>query len=205
MSGPAKVMSIDAVARLSTAVRRFSAEANGAIEAIGLEVHRALEYFQLDRRDYWTHEVRRGWDRVSEARINLERRQIMTVAGHRPSCDEEKKAFEKAKRRLHVAEEKIELVRRWARVLEHEVIEYRGSVGPLTGWLQLDQAKAVALLDRLSRALEAYVAVKGLAVESGAAPSVSGSGSGGSESPAPGDGTANSSAGGISPSQESQA
>ncbi len=165
MSGSARLTSIDAVARLATALRRFAAEASAALGSLELEVHRAAEYFQVERREYWTHQVRVGSDRLSESRINLQRRQIMTVADRRPACDDEKKALELAKRRLRLAEEKQEVTRRWARLIEREVIEFRGSLSPLSNWLSLDQAKAVALLDRLSRALEQYVAVQGLGAE----------------------------------------
>lgn len=165
MSGSARLTSIDAVSRLATALRRFAEEANATLGSLELELHRAVEYFQHDRREYWTHQLRVGRDRVSEARITLQRREIMTVAGHRPACDEERKALEMAKRRVRTAEEKEEIVRRWARLLDREVIEFRGNLSPLAGWLLLDQAKAVALLDRLSRALEAYVAVTGLGAE----------------------------------------
>jgi len=164
MSRFAKLTSIDAVAKLATALRSFGEEASAALDNLELEARRAIEWIQHDRKDYWAGQVRRGWDQVAEARADLER--CMTfhrVADHRPSCRDEKLALEKAKRRLRTAEEKVQAVRHWSHVLGHEVTEYRGSVNQLAGWLESDLPRALAALERMTTALESYVALESAA------------------------------------------
>jgi hypothetical protein len=75
-----------------------------------------------------------------------------------PACREEKMALDKAKRRLAVAQEKVEAVRRWSHVVEHQSIELTGSVAQLADWLQAELPKALAALERMSEALETYAA-----------------------------------------------
>jgi len=160
MSRSANVRSLDAVEAFTTALRQFQEEASGALGELELQVGRALEWIQHDRKDYWRDRVRRGWDEVAEAKANLERCLMFPVADRRPSCYDEKVALAKAKRRLRIAEEKVEAVRRWTRAVAHEVDEYRGNVGQISHWLQSDAPRAIAVLESLSRALESYVAVK---------------------------------------------
>ena len=54
----------------------------------------ALEWIHHDRHDHWNHEVRRGWERITEARIQLQ--QAMTarrIGEHAAACIDEKKAL----------------------------------------------------------------------------------------------------------------
>ena len=160
MSPAAKVTSIDAVQAFAAALERFHEEASNALEELGLQVRRAKEWVQDDRRQYWDQQVRRGWQKVTEARIQLEQaKTFRRIADYRPSCIDEKKALEGAKRRLRLAEEKVEAVRHWSRVVEHAVGEYRGEIGPLTAWLEVDAPQALATLKRLTEALDTYVAI----------------------------------------------
>jgi hypothetical protein len=124
-----------------------------------MEIRRAVEWIQHDRRDHWTHEVRRGYERVSEARVQLQQAKTFRRIGNDdPSCLDEKKALERSKRRLDTAEEKVAAVRHWCHVIEHAVHAYRGTRGQVTGWLDADYPKAIAVLKRMMAALEQYVA-----------------------------------------------
>lgn len=154
----ARLTSIDAVQAMSAAVESFRQEATSALEDLDMEIRRAVEWIQHDRRDHWTYEVRRGYERVSEARVQLQQAKTFRRIGNDdPSCLDEKKALERSKRRLETAEEKVAAVRHWSRVIEHAVHEYRGTRGQVTGWLDADYPKAVAVLKRMMAALERYV------------------------------------------------
>jgi hypothetical protein len=116
-----------------------------------------MQWVQYDQKDYWSQESRRAQEAVAEARINLERKQMFRFGGQEPSCQEEKKALEAAKRRVERAREKLEAVKRWSRLLERESHECRCGIAPLGDWLQADAPRALAMLKRLSLALESYV------------------------------------------------
>ncbi|KKK78686.1 hypothetical protein LCGC14_2841070 [marine sediment metagenome] len=161
MSRSAKVTSIDAVEKFTAALRSFQEEASTALENVAVEVRRAVDWVQNVQRTYWIAEIRRGRERLAETKAELERaRSVRSFAGHEPSLLAEKKAVDRAKRRLRLAEEKVDLVRQWARRVDRAVIEYEGSTGQLTGWLLTDCPRAVAALVRMSRALESYVALQ---------------------------------------------
>jgi len=164
MGRAAKVTSIDAVDAMTVAMERFAEDADAALSDLELELRRALDWIQHDRKTYWAQEVRNGWDRVARARQELERHRVLhKVADHEPGCREEKKALAEAKRRLHVAQEKVEAVRRWTHAVAKEVNEYRGSVNQLASWLQADLPRAVASLHRMSGALDSYVRLQSTA------------------------------------------
>jgi len=157
MSPRARLISIDAVDDLAAALKKFGEEAAAALADLDLEVKRGVDWVQHDRKDHWAQEVRLGFDRVAEARANLDRRLIYRVSEERPSALEEKKALDLAKRRLGVAQQKVEAVRHWSYLVQRETNEYVAVIGQLAGWLQNDLPKALAALKRMSMALEAYV------------------------------------------------
>ena len=93
MPAAAKVISIDAVERMGTALRAFRAEAGSGLDDLQLEIQRGLQWIHHDRKEYWSAEVRRGEERVTQCRLQLQ--QAMTyrrVADHQPTCIDEKRA-----------------------------------------------------------------------------------------------------------------
>ena len=107
-----------------------------------------------ERKEYWAEQVRRAEVAVAEARLNLERKQMLQEPGERRSFWEERRRSEAANRRLALSREKIEVVRRWTHLLEREVMEYKGGVASLAGWLQSDLHRGLALLRQWIAALE---------------------------------------------------
>jgi len=157
----ARIQTIDAVAMMEAALRRFEEEAGKAIIDLDMEVNRAMQWVQSERRDYWEGQVRRAWEMIEQARAELDRCLRNAVAGQRPSGHEERKALDRAKRRLRLAEEKVEVVRRWSHTCDRESLHYRVTAGQLAGWLQVDLPQALAVLGRMQTALESYVAGAG--------------------------------------------
>jgi hypothetical protein len=158
--GQARLTRIDAVREMAAALDAFRSEAMAAIEGLDMEVRRALEWIQHDRHDHWNHEVRRGWDRITETRIQLQQAKTARRVGeHEPACADEKKALARAKQRLEVAQERVEAVRHCAREIERAVDDYRGARTPLSAWLDSEASKALAALRRMAENLEDYLAV----------------------------------------------
>ena len=159
MSRSAKLTSIDAVERMSAALAAFGEEVAVALDQLDIETKRAVEWIRHDRKAYWTSQVRWNRDGVSQSRAELERALTYRgVADQRPSCREERADLEKSRRRLRVAEEKIDRVRHWTHAIDHEVLELVGGMSQLSQWLQADLPRAQGVLKRLAAALEAYVA-----------------------------------------------
>ncbi|MGO9108798.1 MAG: hypothetical protein ACLP9L_06155 [Thermoguttaceae bacterium] len=158
--GQARLTRIDAVGEMAAAVDAFRNEATAALESLDMEIRRALEWIHHDRHEHWEHQVRRGWERITEARVQLQ--QAMTarrIGEHDPACIDEKKALARAKQRLEIAQERIEAVRRCTRAIDHAVDEYRGARTPLSIWLESEAPKALAALRRMMDNLEDYLAL----------------------------------------------
>jgi acyl-CoA reductase-like NAD-dependent aldehyde dehydrogenase len=151
------VTSIDAVAAFREALCVFQDEASRALLSIDEQARGALQWIENDAPVYWRQEIRNCFSRVSQARSALETARMRKVAGQRPSCIEELGALHAAQRRLREAEEKIEVVRRWAQRIRREIDDYRGRIMNLRRALDEDVPRTAGLLERTAQALETYV------------------------------------------------
>jgi hypothetical protein len=154
----ANVKSIDALQAMVAALECFQSDAAAAIDELDMEIRRAVLYISEDCRQYWKQEFRRATEKVVEAKLALEHAEMFRRGdGQRSSCHEERKALECAKRRLALAEFKLQAIKHWTIVVERAVNDYRPVRSQFGGWLESDLPKAVAVLSRMIAALETYV------------------------------------------------
>ena len=156
----AKVTSIDVIEHFAAALKGFGEDAKTALDGVDMELRRALNWIQREQKDFWTQRIRRGWDEVNIARKELERKMMFYPGDDRPSCHDERLALEAAKRRLQLAQQKLEAVKHWSHRAEREVNEYIGAVQQLRRWMEFDLPQGQADLARMARALEDYVALQ---------------------------------------------
>ncbi|HEY2827271.1 MAG TPA: hypothetical protein VGJ04_06690 [Pirellulales bacterium] len=153
----AHVTEVAALADFRAALTEFAGEVRRGLTDIQLEVRRAMEWIAVDRPAHWRMESRRSGEALAHAKDELAHsRTYKTIGDYVPACIEEKKAVEKAKRRLEHAEEKLEIVRHWIMASRHAVDEFQGPVQQLMGMLDGDIPRAIFLLERMSIALENY-------------------------------------------------
>jgi hypothetical protein len=185
MGRAARVTSIGVLDTTAVAIERFRAEAAAVLDELQIQTQRALEWIRHDRKDYWAEQQRRSWEGLSAARLQLQQAQVSRrIAGREPACIDEKRALERAKRRLETAEQKVQAVRKWTRVIERAVDEFQQSRTQLATWLDTDLVQAVAALNRMSASLESYTSLEApAAVE--AAPPPSGQADSGSAATSP--------------------
>ncbi len=160
MDSSANITSVAEIGHFRVALKSFEQDAAGALTLVMMQIRRMVDWVEHDQLQHWQMRVKRGFDEVSETRTTLERCRMFALEGERRSCEEEKKAFEKAKRSLRHAQEKVEVVKKWARTLSHETAEYQASAGALGGWLESECPKALASLERMIASLEAYLATE---------------------------------------------
>jgi hypothetical protein len=156
MDHSADVSSIDALRELRVAYVQFTAESKEAIVMLTLESRKAIQWLMYDRARYWPDQLRKAQEKVVHARNDLERCQLRYGSEEAPSCFDQKKALEKAKRRLKVCEEKVKVVKKWTLAIRHELDEFDGELAKMNGWLEADMPRAVAMLERMVRALDKY-------------------------------------------------
>lgn len=157
MGDSARVTSVEAVQRFYSAVRVFQDEADGALLSLDQQLAKVLAHYDYDLPHYWKEQVRRSFDEVARTRTAYETCKMRTVAGHRPSCDEEKAALIAAKRRLEFCQEKVEVVGRWAVKLHRTIDEFRAHTGRFRKYVESDLEKTATLLARTVASLESYL------------------------------------------------
>ena len=117
---------------------------------------------------YWNKEVRIRQEALTRAKSQLTIKQHEKEGEARTTVDE-RKAVEKAKRRLTEAEEKYARTQSWARKLEKAQDDFRGAIGAFKTILDQEMPKALARLDHAIGTLDAYTKIKSKA-PSGHAP-----------------------------------
>jgi hypothetical protein len=155
----ADVRSISALEDFRGILANFETEAKEALAVTDMAVRRSLEWFQHDLLKHWQSEFRRREEAVTNARGELERCRMQSYGGRTPDCTDQKVALKKAQIRLEEAETKIKAVKKWSRILEEEVGEYRGPSQELGNFLAGDLPKAAAELNKMLNALAAYMSV----------------------------------------------
>jgi hypothetical protein len=157
MSTQADVKSIDLLAFVKAAFASFAHETGQAVAEAEMQGQRAVEWITMDQAAYWKAECRKAADLVNKAIKDLEHcKTFKKVGDNQPSCIEEKKALEKAKRRLTRAEEKAEAVRRWTPVVQQQFRETCVRLVRFREVIDVDCPRAMAELERMLRALDAY-------------------------------------------------
>jgi hypothetical protein len=161
MSPRANVRSLDAIREFRPSVRRFEDDVMAALSMLRTELNRTIQWLDHDCPAYWQQQIRNGYDSVAEARTTLTRKSMMTVAGHRSDCIDEKKALAKAKQQLEFAQQKLQLCRQWSIKAHRAVDEYTARIGRAEQSLGQGIPRLMALLERMVLALESYAAVDG--------------------------------------------
>ena len=162
MSTQADVKSIDTLAFVKTALAAFAHESGQTASEIEIQSQRAVDWVTIDQAAYWKTEVRKAADQVNKAIKDLEHcRAFKKVGDNQPSCIEEKKALEKARRRQQYTEQKAELVRRWSPVVQQQFREMCVRLVRFREVIELDCPRAMARLDQMLRALDAYTSTAG--------------------------------------------
>ncbi|GDX96432.1 hypothetical protein LBMAG47_20970 [Planctomycetia bacterium] len=157
MAEQVDVRSIDTLAFVKGALAAFAHEAGQAISEMELQGQRGIDWVTVERAAYWKAEIRRRSDVVNQAMKDLEHcRTFKKVGDNTPSCVEEKKVLAKARRRLEIAEEKAQLVRRWTPVVLQQFRETCVRLTRFREVIDLDCPRALAELERMLRALDAY-------------------------------------------------
>ncbi len=160
MSESAHITSIDVLGRFKLAMQKFRDEAGESLAGAAMVIQRYLDWIEHDCVKHWQNQVRLGWEKIAESRADLERCQALAMNGERKTCHEEQEALDASKRRLRRAEERLEAVRHWRNKVQHETAEYQARSGQLGGWLETEQPKSIAALERMQTALAAYVAMQ---------------------------------------------
>jgi len=156
MAERARVHAIEAVSGFRPALVQFVEECRAALVSAEADAGRTASRIQSVQHPYWKKQIRVRTDELNRARSELVMKQAMNDPDEARSTVEERKAVEKAKRRVAEAEEKVRACKHWVRVLNKEQSKFRSEVAALKRVLDMDMPRAIAELDRMALALEEY-------------------------------------------------
>lgn len=157
MERSAQVTSIDAVREFRAALLQFGGDAEDAVVMLTLEARKFIQWLQQDRARYWPEQTRKAQEWVVQARNELDRCQLHYGSEDAPSCFDQKKSLDRAKRRLRLCEDKVKIVKRWINTVRQELDAFHGELAKMNNWLETDLPRAAAALERMLRALDKYV------------------------------------------------
>ena len=159
MKEAADVRSIDALKHAKAALVDFREIVVVALSEAHAEVQRTLWWLQHDQSAHWKREVRSRSEKVAQAKSELYRAKLSAMDDH-ASCIEQKKMLERAERRLAEAQQKVQLVAKWARVMEREMMLYKGQCQPIARAVEVEMPRGEGRLDQIIDRLEAYILTK---------------------------------------------
>jgi hypothetical protein len=160
MSRSANVLSVQTLKDFKLTMINFAEEARNALSGVDMELRRMRDWLERDQLGYWQAQVKKRQEEVMQARADLHRRKISQQGSDAVSDAEQKEALREAMRRLHVAEEKVALVKKLIPVLHRAIDEYHARSQPLGDHLSGGFEKSVLALERMTGALEEYLALK---------------------------------------------
>jgi hypothetical protein len=160
MTESANVRSIDAIRHFHVAVLKFQEEARLSISALEMQLLRFLGWIERERPGYWKREIETCYRELSEARVRLHQCKMKKMGDYKPTCFEEIKDLERAKRALEFSQKQVPVIKHWTIQAHHEANEYHGRSAQLTQMVERDIPQLLALLHQAVDRLEAYQQVQ---------------------------------------------
>ena len=159
MSNHARVDSLEELGQFRTELCTLTDELRAELYAAESDLRRTIDWVNTTQAAHWKRQVRIRTEEYGRARSELNRkRDQRTRLDARQSCVEEEKALKRAEKRVEEARQKIVAVKQWSRKLEEAVFGYQSLAQGLMSLVDADVPRAVARLDAMARALEAYLA-----------------------------------------------
>ena len=157
MSNQANVASVESLETFRLAVMEFRAVAQRGLSDINHDVSRLQQWVAEEQPMVWRTRLRKLQAAVDNARSDLERARIGRPNDSAHMLFEQRKSLDRARARQREAEERLELLKKWARRLDHQAMLMRSGLQPLSTMLEADMDLLVARLGILIKHLDSYL------------------------------------------------
>ena len=156
MAERAQVTSVEAVDSFRADLIVYLARARAVLEEASDDVLRTRLWVQNDQRRVWEQETRVRYRKLEEARAELFSAQLSKFHESTALC---LMAVQRAERSNREAEAKMGVLKKWDHELENRTDPLVKQVTHFHGFLSIDMKRAVAYLEQVVKALEAYAGV----------------------------------------------
>ncbi|MGP0068846.1 MAG: hypothetical protein ACLQGP_35260 [Isosphaeraceae bacterium] len=160
MSRTANVLSVQTLKDFKNTMINFAEEARNALGGVDMELRRMRDWLERDQLGYWQAQVKKRQEDLMQARSDLHRKKVSQQGSDAVSDADEKERLREAQRKLRVAEEKVALIKKLIPALTHAIAEYHSHSQPLGDHLSGGFERALAGLEKMTLALEAYLATR---------------------------------------------
>lgn len=159
MGEQASIESFEALAHLRTALTKFMDSAAAVLYTAEAHLMRTKTWVKTEQAQYWKTESQKRAETLIHAKLALKAKKLMPSAlGGKQTCVDEEAAVKKAQHRVAEAEQKSAAVKYWGRQIDVEALAYQTWATGLKQAVSIDIPAAIARIDQMLLALEAYVA-----------------------------------------------
>ena len=159
MAETANITSVDAITAFRAALIVYLSKVRPLLEETSGEILRARQWLENDQRQHWETQMRLRGRKLEEARAELFNATLSTL---REANALQHMAVQRAERAVREGEAKLKVVKKWSRDLDDRAGPLVKQAEQFQTFLTTDMSRAVAYLDQVIKALEAYA---GLAAE----------------------------------------
>jgi len=155
--GPAHIRSPEIIQRFRHRFVEFDEQAHRVLDTVAGDLGSVTAWLKGEQLRYWKAQQRRRHEEMKEAWREYVNARYGDRRMGKPSCVDERLAYERAKRRKEEAEAKIEKVKGWSAALEREAERLMPACRRFEGMLLSETPKALARLDHMLDHLEEYL------------------------------------------------
>ena len=153
MTNQVRVTSIDALEALRSALIIFLTKSRRSLDDARDDARRTRSWIQHDQRFHWEGQVRQRQKKLDQVEQEL---LSAKLSGLRDNLVFQQNAVRKAKAALVEAEEKLRVVKRWARDFDNAADPLLKRLEGLRQYLDFELPSAITYLVQAQRTLEAY-------------------------------------------------
>lgn len=158
MGDQVKVADVDTIERFRAALVQAAETFGLALEEAEGDVERTIAWLESERPDTWRKRIRKAQDEVVACKGALYRKQeIKATPEARPSVVDEKKALDRAIRKLEHAEQKLRNTKKWSTELPRQRVVFKGALSGMHTLLDRDVPRMNAMMKRMTEHLDAYL------------------------------------------------
>ncbi len=155
--GSAHIRSPDVLTRFRHKFIAFSDRARSALELVSGDLSSVGEWLRREQLPHWKRHLRRCEDEVKQTWRDYINAHYGDRRMGKPSSVDERKAWERAKRRKEEAEEKILVVERWIGALDQVASRIMPPLKKLETLLDTLAPEAIGRLDHMLDRLDEYL------------------------------------------------
>ena len=158
MGDQVKVADVDTIERFRAALVQAAETFGLALEEAEGDVERTIAWLETERPDTWRKRIRKAQDEAVACKGELYRKQeIKATPEARPSVVDEKKALDRAIRKLEHAEQKLRNTKKWSTELPRQMVVFKGALSGMHTLLDRDVPRMNAMMKRMTEHLDAYL------------------------------------------------